>query len=275
MDDGSSKPVAEMIRHEFSEVRYYNLAIGRGPAFQRNRGVELATCEVVFPLDDDTVLMSPKTVEQTLAEFNDPRVGALGIPFINVHIDQQIRQRAPEPEGIWVTHAFVGAAHAVRRSAFLQAGGYREHFFYMGEESDLCLRLLNAGYVVRLGTADPVHHLESPRRNLALANYYGRRNDVLFAWHNVPFTFWPIHLLGTTLNGLLTALESTNAERMLLGMIHGYAAIVRRWRERRPVSVPVYLLHRRLKKSGPCTLEEVTRRLPLFMHDTNNRAHAP
>jgi hypothetical protein len=31
---------------------------------------------------------------------------------------------------------------------------------------------------------------------------YGRRNDVLFAWHNVPMPYFPAHLLGVTINGL-------------------------------------------------------------------------
>ena len=257
MDDGGSEAVAAMIGREFPMVRYHSLGSGRGPAFQRNRGIELATAPVVFPLDDDTVIVSPRTVEQTLAEFDRPNVAAVGIPFINVRLDQLVRQRAPGTERVWVEHAFVAAAHAIRRSVFLQAGGYREHFFYMGEEGDLCLRLLSAGYVVRLGTAEPIHHLESPRRNLALADYCGRRNDVLSAWHNTPLIFLPFHLVATTISGLLVAVKSQNPGRMVLGLLHGYAAILRRWRERRPVSVSVYRLHRRLKKDGPCPLDEI------------------
>ena len=199
MDDGSSGAAAELVRLEFPEVRYYNCAIGRGPAFQRNLGIELATTEVVFSPDDDTLFISPQTVEQTLAEFDDPRIGAVGIPFMNVRLDQQVQHRGPTAESTWIAHAFVGAAHAVRRSAFIKAGGYRAHFFYMGEEGDLCLRLLSMGYLVRLGTSDPIHHLESPKRNLKLAAYCGRRNDILFTWHNVPLLFLPFHLAGTTL----------------------------------------------------------------------------
>lgn len=260
MDDGASDAVAGMIRAEFSQVRYYSLGTGRGPAFQRNRGIELANGGVVFPVDDDTIMASSQTVAQTLAEFDHPRVAAVGIPFLNVRIDRQVRQRAPSGGGLWVEHAFVAAAHAIRRSVFLQVGGYREHFFYMGEEGDLCIRLLDAGYVVRLGTADPIHHLESPRRNFALADYCGRRNDVLFAWHNVPLPFLPLHLAGTTLNGLVFALRSRRP-RMLLGIIQGYLTALRRWRERRPVSRSAYRLHRRLKKNGACTLAAIERLL--------------
>jgi GT2 family glycosyltransferase len=274
MDDGASDAVATMIREEFPQVRYHSLGTGRGPAFQRNRGIELASTPVVFPLDDDTVIVSPRTIAQTLAEFDDTRVAAVGIPFVNVRLDQQVRQRAPSSEGLWVEHAFVAAAHAIRRSVFLQAGGYREHFFYMGEEGDLSIRLLNAGYVVRLGTADPIQHLESPRRNFALADHCGRRNDLLFAWHNVPLMFLPLHLAGSTLKGVIFALRCRRP-RMLLGIVDGYTTGLRRWRERRPVTTSAYRLHRRLKRDGPLRLEGIERRLtPLAGDSGSRRPHA-
>lgn len=262
MDDGDSSVVGEILRIEFPEVQYHSLASGRGPAFQRNRGIELATCDVVFAVDDDTVFVSPLTVEQTLAEFERSCVGAVGIPFVNVRIGDAVHQRAPEQHGIWVAHAFVGAAHAVRRSVFLHLGGYREHFFYMGEEGDLCLRMLNAGYIVRLGKAEPIHHLESSKRSVPLADYCGRRNDMLFVWHNVPWRWLPIHLAATTFNGVLRGLRSHHPAKMFLGILHGYLAIPRYWRERRPVSRSIYRMHRRLKKEGACALGTLMPELP-------------
>ena len=107
MDDGASPEVADMIQREFPQVRYHSLGTGRGPAFQRNRGIELATAPIVFPLDDDTVIVSPRTVAQTLAEFDHPRVAAVGIPFINIRLDQEVRHMFVEiPEGRSVQYAF-------------------------------------------------------------------------------------------------------------------------------------------------------------------------
>jgi GT2 family glycosyltransferase len=263
MDDGDSEASGEMIRREFPQVRHHRLGFGKGPAFQRNRGVELASCDIVFSLDDDSVLVS-STVEQTLAEFDDTRIGAIGIPLVNVLQDRTIRQRAPDASCSWVAHAFIGAAHAVRRDAFLQVGGYREHFFFMGEEGDLCLRMMQAGYVTRLGRADPIYHLESPRRNHSWAGFSGRRNDILFAWHNVPWPFFPFHLLCTTLNGLRAARHSGCFRPMLRGMVRGYADCFRRWNERRPVSAEVYRIQRLLKKRGPQALTAIENRLPTF-----------
>lgn len=262
MDDGERTATEEMVRQEFPTIHYHRLGTKRGPAFQRNRGVELASHNIVFPVDDDSLFVSPRTIEQTLSEFNHPRVGAVGIPFINVRLDTVVRQRAPDPGGIYAAHAYVGAAHAVRRDIFLRLGGYREHFFYMGEEGDYCLRMLNAGYITRLGNADPIHHLESPRRDSALADRCGRRNDVLFAWHNAPLAYLPAQLLSTTLGGLRLGLRLGHPLRMLRGSISGYAVLLRSPRWRQPVIRKVYALHREMKKGRPLRIEALEPLLP-------------
>jgi GT2 family glycosyltransferase len=261
VDDAANDEVERMTRVEFPGVRYYRLGEAKGPAFQRNRGIELATNDVVFPLDDDSVLVSRRTVEQTLSEFDHPRIGAVGIPYININQDRRVLQTAPRDGAIHVTHSFVGAAHAVRRDVFLKLGGFREHFFYMGEESDLCLRMLSAGYVTRLGNADPIHHLESPRRNMRRASYSGRRNDIRFVWHNVPMPEFPLHLMGTTFNGFKAALTQGCFSSMVSGTAAGYADLFRRRHERNPVTRDTYRLHRRLKKKSR-RLEEIEHTLP-------------
>jgi GT2 family glycosyltransferase len=262
MNDGADDAAGEMIRREFSQVRCHRLGVGKGPAFQRNRGIEVAAAPIVFPVDDDTLFVSPRTVEQTLAEFDHPRIGAVGIPFINLREGGAIRQRSPVAGGIHVGHAFVGAAHAIRREVFLKVGGYREHFFYMGEEGDLCLRMLQAGYVTRFGAADAVHHLESPRRVSARASFCTRRNDILFAWHNVPLLWLPLHLAATTVNGLRCAAVAQEPLQMIRGTLSGYLGCLRHWKARAPVSRGIYRLHRRLKKQEPLPLAEVEPQLP-------------
>ena len=262
MDDGDSDASSEMIRCEFPEVQYHRLGTGCGPTFQRNRGIELASHNIVFPIDDDSLFVSPHTMAQTIAEFDHPRVGAVGIPHINVRQDNIIRQWAPADGRIHVAAAFVGAAHAIKRDVFLKMGGFREHLFYMGEESDLCVRMLSQGYVTRLGCADPIHHLESHRRDFSRMNFYGRRNDILFAWHNVPMPYLPVHLLGTTINGFGSAVRARRFQKTLQGMAWGYVDCFRWWKKRHPVPREIYRLQRSLKKRGPLLLSVIEPSLP-------------
>lgn len=256
MDDGASDETKRLVEEQFPEVAYHRLGDGRGPNFQRNRGIALANCNIVFPLDDDTELPSPHTVEQTLADFKEPRIGAVGIPYINVRQDGKVRQCAPHGGGIFLLHAFLGASHAVRRDVFLSVGGYREYYFYTGEEGDLCIRMLQAGFITVAGRADSIHHLESPRRDIRRTDYYGARNSLLSIYHNVPAYAVPFHLVVTTWKLLGWTFVPNRFILRLRAVLAAYAMMLGRTLERRPVSPSTFRLFRRLKKREPVNLIE-------------------
>ncbi len=265
VDDGSTDGTSEIIRTQFPTVRLEQSPKSMGYIVQRNRAARLASSSIIFSLDDDACFASSDTVAQTLRQFDHPRIGAVAIPYIEPRKSNIVLQRAPDPGVIFITDTFVGTAYALRRDVFLDLSGYRERLFHQGEESDYCIRMLDAGYLVRLGTADPIHHMESPKRDKSRMDYYGRRNDILFAWHNVPLPYAPVHLLGTTANGLMTAIRQRRFKHMVRGLGNGYVDAVRLWNDRRPVSTSTYRLFRRIKKSGPVRLADIEAALPPFL----------
>ena len=235
LDDGSTDGTVEMMAREFPAIRFEQHHGPNGPSFLRNRGSELASAPILFPIDDDSEFVSTQTIAQTLKEFDHPRVGAVGIPFINVRVDQTVNQKATAQGPMQVVQAYVGASHAVRRDVFLKLGGYRAQLFYMGEEGDFCIRMLNAGYVVRLGLADPIHHHESVNRSTFRADFYGRRNNVLFAAHNVPLLQVIPHVVATTVNGLRFGLHVHRFGRMARGLASGWVGFLPELRNRKAV----------------------------------------
>ncbi len=261
VDDGSTDGTDQMVRDEFPQARYQRFEGPNGPCFLRNRGSEMASTEFLFPFDDDVALSSPHTIEQTLRDFSDDRIAAVGIPYINTRIETFVRQQPRDRESIWVSETFVGAAHAIRRSRFLQVGGYREFLFYMGEEGDLTLRLLARGSVTRIGTADPILHFESPIRDRTRSGLYGRRNDILTTWLNTPLVRLPDRLISVTFNGLRHSIKKRRPFLGIRGLAWGYASVPRHLRERDPVSPAVYGLYRRLCR-GSLTLDEIRAELP-------------
>ena len=262
LDDASSDGTGEMVRRDFPAVRYFRSEQPLGCSAQRNRGIKMASAPIVFSLDDDARYAAPDTIECTVREFSNPRIAAVAMPFINVRSGPDVLCRAPDAARVWVTDAFVGAAAALRRDAVLQCGGFREHWNQYGEESDLSLRLLDAGYVTRLGNAPPAEHFESARRDHARWNFLGRRNDILFALENVPLPWLLVHLPATTINGVLTGARSGHFPSALRGAAAGYRDGWMRKGSRKPVSTAAYRLHRRLKKSGPVELGALERLLP-------------
>ena len=146
-------------------MKLHRFETSQGYILRRNQAAELASAPILISIDDDAAFSTPHTVEQTLADFDHPRIGAVAIPFINVNQDKTIRQAAPGTTGTHLAAAYIGTAHALRRDLFLRLGGYRGCMVHQGEEIDYCIRMLDAGSVVRLGRADPIHHFESPRRD--------------------------------------------------------------------------------------------------------------
>ncbi|HEV8293438.1 MAG TPA: glycosyltransferase family A protein [Tepidisphaeraceae bacterium] len=258
LDDGSTDSTASLIRTQFPQANYHRFEESAGYIVRRNQGAELASGPVIFSIDDDAIFSTPRIVEQTLANFDHPRIGAVAIPFINVNQDNRILQAVPSTTGTHISASYIGTAHALRRDLFLKLGGYRSQLIHQGEEVDYCVRMLDAGFVVRLGRADPIHHFESPRRDWSRVEPLGRRNDVLYAWHNVPMPYLPAHLLGTTFNGIKAGMKVHRPWRMIKGILRGYGAIMsREWRQRRPISPQTYRLSRMLKKRGSVPLEQI------------------
>ncbi len=185
----------------------------------------------------------------------------MSIPLVDINRSPRVCGSAPDRQHVYACYDYVGTSHALRRDVFQALGGYREVHVHQGEEEDYCVRMLDAGFVTRAGSADPIHHYESPRRSYARMDFYGARNKVLYAWHNVPFPYLPAHLAVTT---LVTSTYSRQFPRLitrLKGVIAAYSAIVLMRTSRRPVSAATYTLSRELKTRRFIPLEVLEKRL--------------
>jgi len=255
VDDGSDDGTNEMVKTHFPDVRLERRERSAGYISRRNEAAHLSRAPVIVSLDDDAVFSSPNTVAQTLAEFDSPTVGAVAIPFINVNRSAVVWQRSPNDGRMYEMFAYIGTAHAVRRDLFLTLGGYREFFFHQGEEMEFCIRLMDAGYVVKAGEADPIHHFESPKRVHSRMTIFGRRNDILFTILNVPTINLPFHLAGTSYKGLAAGIRQGHPLWAVQGLLRGYAAALGRLPMRKPVKRATYKRFRALKAAGMLPVE--------------------
>ena len=216
----------------------------------------MAGCDIIFPLDDDSLLVSPRTVEQTLGEFTDDRVAVIAIPFQNILQSETVLQaRGAGPR--MATVNFAACAHAVRKSVFQAVGGYTEDYFYMGEEGDLALRLMELGYFVELGAADPIHHMQPPRRRSYRPDFYGRRNDLLFYYLRCPARYLPARFAGTIVKGLLFGARNECMKATLDGLTAGIKASLSRATTRAPVSPRTFRTFLAWKYRGHVPMAEV------------------
>lgn len=266
MDDGSTDGTPDMVRSEFPadrfpQVRLYQDGFKLGPNRNRHRGIELASAEYVFPIDDDAAFPSPRTVEQTIADFDDPRIGAVAIPFHEVDegVDKQV---PPDKEGCYVTPRYIGCCVAMRRSVFLASGGYSRGQFNYGEESDMCLRMLARGYVCRMGRADKMSHSRSPVRDPTAAMFRMRRNAITRAWQNVPLVLLVPAWGALSLMYLRHADARFGRWATLKALGAGFLACLTGQIDRKPVSYAKYKAWLKFRKSDPLTFSgQAPRRL--------------
>ncbi len=254
IDDGSTDGTTTFVKSSYPTIQLVRDEKSQGLIAQRNNAAEIVNSDVIVSIDDDATFSANNIVANVMKQFTDPRVAAIAIPFVNVNTGDPLKQAAPDAQGTWITNEFIGTAYAIRRNVFREVGGFRDVFVHQEEEGDLCIRLLQRGYFVRLGTGAPIHHFQSAQRSFERINFYGQRNLILFAWFNVPFPEVLLHLPVTIFNGLLWGLKQGFFQLRLKGTLIGLSTLFGQLARRAPVSRETYWLYRRLKKRGPITL---------------------
>jgi GT2 family glycosyltransferase len=177
-------------------VTTVRLAENAGVAGGRNAGVGKCAGDVVLFLDDDGWYPEPATLgDHVTARFcADPRLAVLSFRVADPaggaggrwHVP---RLRASDPGRSSVVTTFAGGACAIRRSAYLEAGGQPASFFFGHEETDLSWRLMDLGYRLEYDAKAVMCHPAVPNARHATWYRVEARNRVWVARRNLP---WPL-----------------------------------------------------------------------------------
>jgi GT2 family glycosyltransferase len=222
-------------------VRTVFLPENVGVAAGRNAGVQACDGDVVLFLDDDGWYPDPGlaayiagrfAADQALAVLSMQVVDPEGGPGARWHVP---RLRAGDPERSSVVTTFLGGASAIRRTAYLAAGGYPDDFFYGHEETDLAWRMLDRGYRLEYdGSARMCHH-SNPNARYDTFRRRDGRNRVLLARRNLPWPLAAVYLADWT---ALTVAREHGKPASLRPWFAGFAE---GWRtdpgQRRPISL--------------------------------------
>ena len=202
VDNGSSDGSQDIAREYHERVRLIEADHNMGAA-GRNLAVEAARNELVIHLDDDSYPL-PGAVEALAALFEQqPRLGVAGGLVRDVDVDGNTLRETelgtfdwflranhrgdPPPEG-WPTFFFPECGCMVRRSAFLEVGGFYAPYFFMTSEVDVSTRMLKAGWDVRYAPAAVFEHLKDPGGRMSSPRVLRLRirNQIWYSWLRMP-----------------------------------------------------------------------------------------
>ncbi len=261
IDDGSTDGTADMVRAEFPSVRVERSDKPLGLIVQRNRAAEMASTNFIVSIDDDAEFTSPSIVSTALKAFSDPRIAAVGIPFIDVKLNSNLQQHSPEPNGVYISHWYIGTAHVLRRDVFRKLGGYRGFFFVQQEEREYSMRMFREGYFVRVITCDPIHHYLSPKRPRGLNMMYSARNQCLICWLLIPATRLPVEFARVIWQQLRIGFRRGLFLWAAWGAIRGGLEAMRYLPFRKSMTRKQFSEYHRITRMGSVPLDELLRRL--------------
>ncbi|WP_428483692.1 glycosyltransferase family 2 protein [Rhodopila sp.] len=130
---------------------------------------------VIVALDNDAEFATADTVARMLIALDaEPRLAAVGCRIVT-HADGRDdigswgypNSLLPCAGECFDTVTYVGAGHALRRTAWEQAGGYDGTLFFCWEEFDFCLRAIALGWRVRYRGDIVIRHKVSAERRVA------------------------------------------------------------------------------------------------------------
>ncbi len=226
VDNGSTDGTPDILRRRFPGVRCLTLS-GNPGAAGRNAGVAALDTPYVALCDDDT-WWEPGSLRRA-ADLLD-QYARLALIAGRVLIGSENRldpicrvmEASPIRAGVALPGpallGFLACAAMVRRSAYLQVGGFERRFFIGGEEELLALDLVAAGW--ELAYVDDVvvhHHPSSSSRDPAGRQRVMTRNHLWVAWMRHP----PVWALRCTAHVVWEARRSGPARAALGEALRG------------------------------------------------------
>jgi histidinol-phosphate phosphatase family protein len=195
----------------------------RGPASARNRGWRTSTANWIAFLDDD-VLPEPQWLSELardLQEASPDVAGVQGRITVPLRGDRPPTEAERTVQGL-ETARWTTADMALRRSALLSVGGFDERFpRAFREDSDLALRLTEAGWRLERGRRSVLHPVRASGFRDSVRREQGNADDALMlllhgrGWHRragARVGRRPVHLALTTA-GVAAAVSAALGQR--------------------------------------------------------------
>ncbi len=194
VDNGSTDETAAMVRARHPSTTLLTPGANLG-AVGRNVGVRAVRTPYVAFCDDDTwyepgALRRAADLLDTHPTLAVVTASIIVEPYsrLDAICEEMAASPLPAPQGIpgHPLLSFLAGVSIVRRTAFLDAGGFSEKLWLGGEEELLASDLARAGWHMTYVPEIVAHHHASRQRDAHLRRRHGIRNTLWFTWLRRP-----------------------------------------------------------------------------------------
>jgi hypothetical protein len=231
-----SPTLIKQIKSKFPKVKPIWLPANTG-CFGRNVGYANANGKYILSLDDDITIF-PETIGKAVEIF-ERKPEKTAVLALNVY-NPQTNHYYGSPSK-WLT-SFPAAGVMFKKNLLDKVGYYDKDFFLWGEEDDLVLRILDAGYRIEFLKDVIVNHSEKPGKLRKRQIFLNARNK---AWLNIKhfsFKFFPL-LIARDLVWLFFLPYRKHSLKVLwyclTGHLLGYFSFSVPWRKRKVISLKI------------------------------------
>jgi GT2 family glycosyltransferase len=241
VDNASTDHTPAVLEEECPDATLIRLTENLGCSAGRNIGAAATQASVLFFLDDDGELTPPVVAAAADIILADRRIGALVVTVLENGRPLRFRQTAART----FTHNCQGQG-AVRREAFLAVGKYPANFFYGAEETDLSLRLLDAGYDIVFEPSIVTLHTPDQQTRRPWSHVEARRNMLRVVLMRAPVTLLVPWAAKKFIDTMVAAARTRTVRAVVAELAYLPATVLRSLRDRRPLEWDVFAIWRYL-----------------------------
>jgi GT2 family glycosyltransferase len=192
IDDGSTDTTLSLPA-KFSTVCWIRRNVSLGYMTARNELMKSDNLDYFVSLDDDAWFLEGDEIAVAIDYLENNRsVGAVAFDILSPDRPEAMPRIKPQPAAM-----FIGCGHVLRLAAIRQVGFYElTPGSYGGEEKDLCLRLMDAGFqIVRLPGVHVWHDKTPVARHIPAQHVSGVCNDLVMTLRRAPLILLPMAIM--------------------------------------------------------------------------------
>lgn len=232
VDSASSDGTADALETQFPDVKVVRLHRNLGCPEGRNIAFANSKGAYIFCLDDDGWL-PPETIERCIEVFR--RDATIGVVTCQILAPGET---ASGKSGQKAVRVFNGGASMVRREVFERAGYYPSDFVRQAEESDLALRIFDAGFKIIYTDDAVMFHAPSPiNRDIGQFIYYGCRNELFTVIRLYPLYLVPFFVIQKSGSWFMAGVRKFQVVSVICAMLSATGRLPELLSLRRPVSL--------------------------------------